>query len=208
MRTTLTQVERLLVDYVSRGERLDLAGEEPVRKEAMRCWDISRTIRAQVLRDILRGQLVSDPDPHGLRLREARITGWLDLEYLISSIFVELIDCFLDEGLTARGARLPFLNVEGSLLEHRSEPALYAARFTASALFLDRATITASCEDGAVRVAGAHLGQLDVFDAVLRNDRGPAFSAEGVQVEEVFYLNGLDAVGAGRDAAIVLATPT
>jgi hypothetical protein len=171
----------------------------------MRCWDVSRTIRASVLRDILRGRIVQDPDPHGLRLRGARITGRLDLEYLTSSIFVELIDCFLDEGLTARGARLPFLSVEGSLLEHRSEPALYAARFSASALFLDRATFIASCENGAVRLAGAHLGQLDIYDAVLRNECGPALSAEGAQVEEVLYLNGLDAMGTGLDGAVVLA---
>jgi uncharacterized protein YjbI with pentapeptide repeats len=203
--TTLTHAERALVDHVSRGERLDFAREEPVDQEAMRSWDTSRTIRASVLRDILRGRLVRDPDPHGLRLRGARITGRLDLEYLTSSIIVELIDCFLDEGLTARSARLPLLSVEGSLLEHRSEPALYAARFTASALFLDRATITASCENGAVRVAGAHLGQLDIYDAVLRNKRGPALSAEGVQVEDVLYLNGLDAMGTGPDGAVILA---
>lgn len=204
-RMSLTHIERLLVDHVSRGERLDLAGEEAVDEEAMRRWDEARTVRASVLRDILRGRLVPDPDPHGLRLRGARITGRLDLEYLISSIFIELIDCFLIEGVTARGARLPFLNVEGSLLEHPSEPALYAARLNASALFLDGATINANCETGAVRVAGAHLGQLDIFNAVLRNTSGPALNADGSQVEEVLYLDGLDAVGAGPDGAVTLA---
>jgi hypothetical protein len=28
-----------------------------------------------VIRDILRGRLAADPDPHGLRLRGVRITG-------------------------------------------------------------------------------------------------------------------------------------
>ena len=83
---TLTHAERLLVEHVSRGERLDLARDEPVDQEAMRGWDVSRTIRASVLRDILRGRIVQDPDPHGLRLRGARVTGRLDLEYLASSI--------------------------------------------------------------------------------------------------------------------------
>ncbi len=202
--TALTPVERLLVDHVSRGERLDLAVGKPVDKDAMRSWGNSRTIRAIVLRDILRGRLVADPDPHGLRLRGARIMGRLDLEYLASSIIVELCDCFLAEGLTVRNAHLPLLNLERSLLEHPTEPALYAARFSASALFLDGATIIASCENGALRVAGAHLGQLDVFDAVIRNDCGPALNAEALQVEEVLYLEGLDAKGAGQDGVVVL----
>jgi hypothetical protein len=72
-------------------------------------------------------------------------------------------------------------------------------------LFLDGATVAASSENGAVRVAGAHLGQLDIIGAVLRNERGPALSAEGARVEEVLYLNGLDATGNGPTGAVVLA---
>ncbi len=171
----------------------------------MSSWGESRTCRASVIRDILCGRLVADPDPHGLRLRGARIAGRLDLEYLTSSIIVELIDCSLEEGLIVRGARLPFLSVEGSVLKHRSEPALDAARFTASALFLDGAVASAKCRRGAVRVAGARLGQLDIIGAVLRNKRGPALSAAGAQVEEVLNLIGLDATGAGPAGAVVLA---
>lgn len=46
----------------------------------MRSWDTSRTIRTQVIRDIIRGGLATNPDPHGLRLRGARISGRVDLE--------------------------------------------------------------------------------------------------------------------------------
>ena len=35
----------------------------------MRSWGKSRTILAAVIRDVLRGWLAADPDPHGLRLR-------------------------------------------------------------------------------------------------------------------------------------------
>jgi hypothetical protein len=66
---SLTDVEQALVNHVIRGELLDLAGVEPVDEAAMRSWNSSRTVRAAVLRDILRGRLVPDPDPHGLRLR-------------------------------------------------------------------------------------------------------------------------------------------
>src|SRR5215218_3131417 len=53
----LTDLERRLVDYATRGELLDLAGREPVDEAAMRSWDSTRTVRAVVLRDILRGRL-------------------------------------------------------------------------------------------------------------------------------------------------------
>jgi hypothetical protein len=62
---SLTDLERRLVDYVTRGELLDLAGDEPTDEAAMRSWDNSRTIQASVLRDILRGRLARDPDPTG-----------------------------------------------------------------------------------------------------------------------------------------------
>ena len=77
----LTLVEQSLVECVGRGEWLDLAaGDEAVDEAAMRSWGDSRTCRASVIRDILRGRLAAHPDPHGLRLRGAKITGLLDLK--------------------------------------------------------------------------------------------------------------------------------
>jgi hypothetical protein len=70
----LTSVEKSLVEHVACGEPLDLAADEAVDVAAMRSWGDSRTCRASVIRDILRGQKAKDPDPHGLRLRGARIT--------------------------------------------------------------------------------------------------------------------------------------
>ena len=100
----LTEVEQRLVDHVTRGEPLDLAAGEPVDEVAMSTWDNSRTIRAAVLRDILRGRLAPDPDPHGLRLRGAHIAGRLDLDNLTTNVALELHDCLLGEGLLARDA--------------------------------------------------------------------------------------------------------
>lgn len=66
----LTSVEQSLVEHVGRGEWLDLAAKgEAVDEAAMRSWGDSRTCRATVIRDILRGRLAAGPDPHGLRLR-------------------------------------------------------------------------------------------------------------------------------------------
>jgi hypothetical protein len=150
------------------------------------------------VRDILRGRLAPDPDPHGVRLRGARIAGRLDLESLTTHVFIELHSCMLGEGVTARGARLAFINVSGCLVEHPSEPAFYGARLTAAAVFLDNSILVSNSEVGTVRLAGANLGQLDAIGTVIRNESGPALLANGMRVAEVVYFNGLTAIGAGK----------
>jgi hypothetical protein len=203
---SLTDLERRLVDHVTRGELLDLAGDGPVDEAAMRSWDSSRTIRAAVLRDILRGRLAPDPDPHGLRLRGARIAGRLDLENLTTDVGVELSDCLLGEGLVARHATLPFLVLSGCRLEHPSQPPLDAERLTATWLALDGAVIAAACETGAVGLAGARLGALRCNHAMIRNDAGPALQAESLHADQgVGLSDNFEAVGAGNLGAVRLA---
>ena len=156
-------MEQSLVEHVSRGEWLDLAAEDQaVDEAAMRSWGKSRTCHATVIRDILRGRLAAGPDPHGLRLRGARITGRLDLENLTTDVNLELKDCLLEEGILARGARLAFVGLAGCRLEHPAEPPLAADRLTCSVLALTGATITghtaaeaARLRRGAVRLTGA-----------------------------------------------------
>jgi hypothetical protein len=204
--SSLTDVERRLVDYVTRGELLDLAAGESVDEWAMRSWDNSRTVRAAVLRDILRGRLAPDPDPHGLRLRGAHIAGRLDVQNLTTGVGVGLYDCILDEGLVARDATLPFLDLSGSRLEGSAQqPPVDADRFTATLLILDRAVITADCETGVVRLIGAHLGRLTCEGATMRNNVGPALWADSLQVDQGVFLGGFEAVVEGGAGAVRLA---
>jgi hypothetical protein len=94
----LTSVEQSLVEQVARGEWLDLRAKgEFVDEAAMRSWGDSRTIRATVIRDILRGRLAANPDPHGLRIRGTRIIGPLDLDHLTTDVNLDLRDCLLEE---------------------------------------------------------------------------------------------------------------
>jgi hypothetical protein len=207
LRLHLTDVERALVDAVTRGQVLDLAGDDEVMDEAaMRCWDESRAIRAAVVRDILRGRLAPDPDPHGLRIRGARIIGRLDLENLTCGIAVELVECLLEEGIAATGAHLVALGVNGCRLEHPTAPPMDAERLTcAVGMSLARTTITADCQRGAVRLPGARLGQLDCSGATVRNGAGPALQAGGLHVDQhVLLLDGFQATGAGPDGAVRL----
>ena len=77
-------MEQWLVARVCSGEPLDLIPNVPkgatVDEDTMRSWGPFQTCSATVIRDILRGVLALKPDPRGLRLRGARITGRLDLE--------------------------------------------------------------------------------------------------------------------------------
>ena len=171
----------------------------------MRSWGDSRTCQASVIRDILRGRLAADPDPHGLRLRGARITGRIDLENLTTDVSFELTDCLLEKGLLARDARLSTLALQGCLLEHLGEPPLDAERLTSSVLFLGRGTIIGHAQDGAVNLADAHIGQLDCAGASLHNDSGPALNASGLQADQAVYLRGgFTATGTGDAGAVNL----
>ena len=172
----LTDVEQSLVEHVSRGEPLDLvAPGETVTAPTMRSWGNSRSCRAAVIRDILRGRRVVDPAPRGLRLRGARIIGRLDLENLTTTVNLELTDCLLEEGMIARDAHVPGIALFGCLIEHSSEPPLDAERLACGVLALNRAMITGHAGRGAVALAGATVsGKLDCTGTQLRNDSGPA----------------------------------
>jgi hypothetical protein len=202
---SLTDVKQALVDHVTSGKLLDFAAAKSVDEAAMRTWDSTRTVQAAVLRDILLGRLAPNLDPHGLQLRGARITGQLDLENLTISVWVQLYDCLLDEGLVAHDATLPGLVLSGCRFEHSSQPPLAADRLTAAVLLLDRAVITAASETGAIRLRSAHLGLLDCTDATIRNRTGPALFADGLEVDQDIFLRGrFKAVGAGADGTVQL----
>lgn len=203
----LTSVEQSLVEHVCLGKRLDLAARgETVDVAAMRSWGASRTCRASVIREILCGRRAEKPDPHGLRLRGARIAGRLDLENLTTDVRLDLADCFLEEGVVARDARLAFISLAGCLSEHPAEPPVDAARLTCSVLTLARARITGDGGGGAVNLRGARIGgDLDCDGAILRNSCGPAVDARGLRVDQDVYLRGgFTAAGAGDDGAVNL----
>jgi hypothetical protein len=200
-------VEQSLVDHVKQGDRLDLAaGDEEIDEAAMRSWGDSRTCQASVIRDILRGRLAADPDPHGLQLRGARITGRIDLESLATNVNFELTDCLLEEGLLARDAHLAVVVLNGCLLEHPAEPPLDAERLTCSVLSLNKAAIIGHAKSGAVNLVGAHVGgQLDCTRASLHNDRGPALNASSLQVDQDMLLRWFTATGVDKNGAVSLA---
>jgi hypothetical protein len=203
----LTSVEQSLVEQVGRGEWLDLAADdEAVGEDAMRSWGESRTCRSSVIRDILRGRLVADPDPHGLRLRGARIAGRLDMDNLTTDVNLELKDCLLEEGLLAQEAHLASVTLTGCQVGHPTEPPLAGDGLTCSVLALDGARVIGHSDDGVVRLTGACIsGPLTCSGAELRNDSGPALYADSLQVGHIMDLRGgFTATGSGEDGTVNL----
>ena len=203
----LTPVEQELVEHVIRGEQLDLAEGEAIDHDdaAMDAWVGPRTIRAQVLRDILRVRLAQDSDPHGVRLRGAHIAGRIDLENITSRVPLKLNGCFLSEGIVASDANLSTVDLTGCRIEHPSAPPVDARRLTAPAVLLNGTRIAASCEIGAVNLIGAHLGLMDCDGAAIRNSPGPAIRADHLKVDQRLSLrNGFEASGSSEDGTIRL----
>jgi hypothetical protein len=194
-----------IADHLRRGELLDLAPdlvlESPVDEVSMTFWDGAHSVAADDLRDLLCGRVVVDPDPRGLRLRAVRICGRLDLDNLATTIKLVLLDCLLDEGITAVAAHLPGLSLQRCLLTHPSKPALCADELrTDAGVSFEGSTIRACTADGAMRVNGARIGgQLDCSGATISNPSGPALHGERLHVDgDVLLRAGFTADGASE----------
>jgi len=110
------------------GPPLDLVPDRTANtllaEDEMRTWGPEHDVDADLLRDLLLGRVVTDPDPLGIQLRGARIRGRLDLAYLHTTIALTLLDRLLDEGITANAVHLPALVLGRCRLAHPTEPAL------------------------------------------------------------------------------------
>src|ERR1035437_2933321 len=203
----LNEVERRLIDSVACGIELDLAGAEQIDEAAMKRWGASKTVRASVIRDVLRGRHVKDPDPHGVQLRGAKIVGRLDLEGLTSGVSLTLTACHLNEGVNARGAQLPALGLRQCRAENQPGAPLDAERLSTQVLELTGFTANTNfgCT-GTVHLAYAHIGGvLNASGATLINNAGPALSADGLRVDGTLFLSkGFTATGNGDSGAVSL----
>ncbi|MFG3711958.1 hypothetical protein [Micromonospora sp. NPDC047730] len=202
-----SRVEQRLIKSVARGEVLDLAGDGPVDEAAMRSWGDERTVSASVIRELVRGRLVGEPDPHGLRLRGARIAGQIDLENITSDLALELRDCLLPSGVNLRNARLSAVAMTGCRIEQAADSddaPVDATRFAARVLSLEGSTATSASEQGTVRLLAAHLGTLDCSGARLENATGPALDADGLRVDQSVFLRGSTTTSASERGTIRL----
>jgi len=128
-------------------------------------------------------------------------------------------DVYLRGGFTATGsgesgavrlidASIGSLDCSGAALRNESGPALFADRLQVNQGVYLRGgfTATGSGESGTVRLTGTHIGRsLDCSGAALRNESGPALSADRLQVSHsVYLLGGFTATGSGESGTVRL----
>jgi len=105
------------------------------------------------------------------------------------------------------GARLGELNLWGAALENAAGPALCGDRMTIAGSVLCRARFSAHGADpgGAVSLRDAKVGGgLNVSQATLINDSGPALLADGAEIEGSMLCRDMVARGAGEAGALRL----
>jgi hypothetical protein len=104
-------------------------------------------------------------------------------------------------------AHLGRLECDGTTVRNNAGPALHADGLQVDQGVFLRGGFEAvgASQAGAVRLLGAHLGQLNCTGATMRNNAGPALDAYGLQVDQsVFLSRGFEAVGAGADVTLEL----
>lgn len=158
----LTSRERSLVDAAAAGDWLDCS-QLPV-EQLSATGDPQHIIRAGLLRELLWGRCDKLPDPQGVRLRGARITGVLDLCHVQAIVGMDLEGCSFDQQVMMVNAHLPWLALTTSCI-----PALIADELKVdSSLLLNEGFSATGPGKSGVHLRGAHIG------GSLNLSRGPS----------------------------------
>lgn len=184
VKSLLTPAERRLLDDVKAGRFSHVSKhtpEELADNDTPAC-----TVRGAFLRELMLGRH-GEPDPRGIRLRGARISGELDLSYINTTTGLFLVSCYLDQEIQLRDTHLPRL-----VLRWTAIPTLFGdGLHMDGSVFLDKGfTATARDRDAAVRLNNAHIrGTLNLAGAQLANQHGAALEASGIRVDGDLVLN-------------------
>jgi hypothetical protein len=175
----LSEPERALKAALPSGETVDLRANAPGVSDDPAdgaAWGPERTVGAELIRELLVAETPPGiPPPRALKLRGARIEGELDLERDSLRCPPTLQDCFFEQSLNFREARVPGLRLPGSRV-----PGLDAQQLDARGN-LELSNIAA---EGEIRLLGAKIaGELDLSGAHLANPEGPALNGDGMSVD-------------------------
>jgi hypothetical protein len=183
------------------------ADGDRVEEATMRGWSSDHEVDATLIRDLLLGRLVDQPDPRGLMLRGARIRGPLDLDRVDTAIALTLLDCLIEDGVFARQAHLPALAMARCRIGVVGSPAeLNADHLRLDGhLQLDGCVVIAATAGAAVSLRGARVGgQLSLAGTTVTNTDGPALAAELLHAGHVMLHLGFHAEGCGPSGAVRL----
>ncbi|MEV4143871.1 hypothetical protein AB0J40_09405 [Amycolatopsis sp. NPDC049691] len=179
----LTGAERELIDTARRG--LAYVTDAP--------------IRAAVLRELLLG-LRGPVDPRGVRVEGARIAGTLNLDHVEAPVGLQLVDCVVVNTISARAAKLPWLDLSGSRIAGFDGTGVRIGHD----LDLTGVRATGSGDFGVICLRDARVDGLTVFaHAEIRSGDGPALFLDDLECRAVKGV-GLKATGAGASGALRL----
>jgi hypothetical protein len=175
----LSTSERLLVAAAESGKPVDLRGRnarlnDPGRAAA---WGTERTIRAEILAELLRSGAASSGQGRlrSIRLYGARIVGQLDLEAVTIACPLFFDGCLFEDLIILRDAEALAIRLPGCHV-----PGIAAKQLTTRGDLLLNDKFAAS---GEVCLAGATIGgQLILDGASLSNSGGKALSASWLTV--------------------------
>ena len=181
-----------LVEAARSGEALDLAPGVPdgeIEPAGAASWPSERCVPAAALRAALLDPDLK-PDPSGLWIRGAYLTGTLNLDHATIPCPLSLTYSAAKNLLRVEYATLPHLDLTGTHLPGLS---LDGARVPGN---VDLKHLTAS---GKVRAIGAHIGgHLDLDDATISNTAGEAMCLDMARVDDGVFLTRLKATGEVR----------
>ncbi|MYW43434.1 membrane-associated oxidoreductase [Streptomyces sp. SID161] len=145
--TELTAAERRVREAFPLGEGVDFRRDDDDPADGAG-WGLERTLRAEVLRDLLLDGPVRAGRTAGLKVAGARITGRLDLAYGTVGHPVRLRSCHFEEAPQLYGAQVGALVLSDSVLPE----------LTAGSLRADGVVRISRCRiAGPVRLQGARL---------------------------------------------------
>jgi hypothetical protein len=199
----LTRTEQRLVAALVAGERLDLSQGRAIRPADMPDWPAHREVRAELIRQLLLGRFElpdgAPADPGGVRLRGARIVGFLDLSEVESGLPLRLHDCQSTERIALSGARMSTVELTGHV----------GTRITANDIEVRRGLTLRNCRFtsdayAAVILTNANVGgRLDLSGSRLSSFGGRALQAPGLRTGGGAFLNqGFVASGADENGAV------
>jgi hypothetical protein len=179
----------------------DLSAREQELVQAARhgdvvvCGDLSREvlarstnpeyrIRARLIRELLLGRH-GDLDPRGVRVQGARIVGQLDLDYVDTTVGLDLVGCACTDPVTAQHAQLPRLTLTQGIFEVLHADGLHVD----GDLNLCGARFVGSSELGTVSLHSAHIGgQFAGVRMRCDNNIGIALDAENLRADGGLFL--------------------
>jgi hypothetical protein len=204
---TLRALEVRLVACAVRGEALDLLDGGEATVATMRGWGPDRRIRAEVIRELMRGRLDDPVDPIGVRVRGVVVEGRLNLDSVSAGHPLSLDHCYLPQGLSARGASVPGVTLRGCRLEGQELSPLFAPGITADWIDLTDASVKFGGTGTACFLpAGKVAGSVNLSDLYIASPHARALFAQGLDVGGDLVMQGrFRAVGADSRPLIDLA---